>query len=263
MGKLSFADQVVSYNHPKGDTNQSDALGEPNYRVKIKKTNTYSKSDNVYSLGASGELIVQFTNNALVDVNGPDLFIFEIGKIEPTQLSISTDGKKWIDVGKIEGGTAQIDIAEFVSKNELYYFVKLKDLETSSGVPGADVDAIAAIGSAIRLQLDSKVLFDSGKSKLKPEGVLAIKELVKNIQVLKSGKIIVEGHTDDTGSDQSNTTLSIARAKSVSKELQKHVSKKKFSFKDIGYGEKRPKVENDSDENRAKNRRVEILVIPK
>lgn len=262
MGKLSFADQVVDFYHPKGKTNQSDLLGEPNDRLITKSKGTYSSSDNIYSLGLSGEVIIQFTNNALVDVNGPDLYIFEVGATEPTQLSISKDGKKWIEVGKIEGGTAQVDIAEFIPKGELYYFVKLKDLDTFSSIPGADVDAIAAIGSAIRLQLDSKVLFDTGKSQLKPEGVTAVKRLVENIQVLDEGRIIVEGHTDDIGSEKSNKSLSMARAISVSKELQKHISKKKFSFKEVGHGENQPKVENNSDENRAKNRRVEILIIP-
>lgn len=262
MGKLSFADQVVDFYHPKGKTNQSDLLGEPNDRLITKSKGTYSSSDNIYSLGLSGEVIIQFTNNALVDVNGPDLYIFEVGATEPTQLSISKDGKKWIEVGKIEGGTAQVDIAEFIPKGELYYFVKLKDLDTFSRIPGADVDAIAAIGSAIRLQLDSKVLFDTGKSQLKREGVTAVKRLVENIQVLDEGRIIVEGHTDDIGSEKSNKSLSMARAISVSKELQKHISKKKFSFKEVGHGENQPKVENNSDENRAKNRRVEILIIP-
>jgi outer membrane protein OmpA-like peptidoglycan-associated protein len=131
-----------------------------------------------------------------------------------------------------------------------------------SGLPGADVDAIAAIGAAMRLNLDSQVLFDSGKSELKPEGITAIKELVNSITVLKKGKVIIEGHTDDVGSDQTNQKLSLARAISVSAELKKSIPSSSFTWKEIGLGESKPLVENDSEKNRSKNRRVEILVVP-
>lgn len=256
LGSLSFADEVVDFYHPKREKNQKDLLQEPDY---IKSNN--ENDNNIYSLGLEGSVTIQFTDNALVDVNGPDLYIFEIGKIEPTKLSISKDNKEWIEVGEIEGGTAFVDIADFVKPNELFYYVKLDDLVTYSEWPGADVDAIAAIGSALRLQLDSKVLFDTGKSELKPEGIEAVKELANSIKILKEGKLIVEGHTDNVGSATTNQKLSVARAKSVSAELQKHLPKA-FNFQEVGYGESRPIVENDSPENRAKNRRVEILVIP-
>jgi len=165
-------------------------------------------------------------------------------------------------VGKIDGGVAEVDIAPFVKQGELFYYVRLTDLKKESGLPGADVDAIAAIGSAMRLNLDSKVLFETGKSELKTEGILAIKELAYSIEVLKKGSITVEGHTDDVGSAETNQKLSLARAKSVSAELKKLIPSSDFRWKEIGYGETKPLVENDTDNNRAKNRRVDVLVLP-
>ena len=209
-----------------------------------------------------GDLTVQFVDNALTDVNGPDLYIFEIGQIEPTDLEISKDGKKWIKVGKIDGGVAQVDIAKYVQPGELFYYVRLKDLKETSGLPGADVDAIAAIGAAMRLNLDSKVLFETGKAELKPAGIVALKKLVESISILKRGNVIVEGHTDDVGSDDSNQKLSLARARSVSAELKKLIPSSDFKWREKGHGESKPLVENDSDKNRAKNRRVEVLVMP-
>ncbi|EDP70982.1 membrane protein, OmpA family [Flavobacteriales bacterium ALC-1] len=257
LGKLSFADEVIHYYHPENEDTPSNALGEPNgYQIRSEKL------ANVHSLGLKGTLTIKFENNALIDVNGPDLYIFEMGAIEPTRLEISKDGKNWIEVGKIDGGVAQVDIHGFVKPNELFYYVRLTDLETSSGIPGADVDAIGAIGAAMRLNLDSKVLFDSGKSELKPEGLLALKELAKNISVLKSGNVIIEGHTDDVGSSENNKNLSLARAKSVSTELKKLIPSKTFKWREKGYGEKKPLVENNSEKNRTKNRRVEILILP-
>ena len=259
LGKLSFADKVIKVYHPNLKTKDKEfVLGEPDGII------SYEVRDDsgIYSLGLGGDLTVQFLDNALTDVNGPDLYIFEMGQIEPTDLEISKDGKTWIKVGKIDGGVAEVDIGPFVKQRELFYYVRLKDLKTKSGVPGADVDAIAAIGAAMRLNLDSKVLFDTGKSELKSAGKEALKELANSIQILNRGSVIVEGHTDDVGGNDTNQKLSLARAKSVSSELKKLIPSPSFKWKEKGYGESKPIVENDSDINRARNRRVEILILP-
>ncbi|WP_166967515.1 OmpA family protein [Yeosuana marina] len=257
LGKLSFADRVVEVNHPENKKTANYSLGEPDAY-----TTGINSVMNVHSMGLKGILIVKFEDNALVNVNGPDLYVFELGQIEPTNLEISKDGKKWISVGKISGGVAEVDIHDFVKPDELYYYVRLTDLDTKSGIPGADVDAIAAIGSAVRLNLDSQVLFDTGKSELKPEGKPAINKLVNSIKILQKGNVIVEGHTDDVGSEATNKSLSLARAKSVSAELKKSIPNTAFKWKEMGYGETKPLVENNSEENRALNRRVEILILP-
>lgn len=257
LGALSFADKVVKANHPQLMTQEvKNVLGEPDV------IETFDDVSGIHSLGLGGDLSIQFVDNALTDVNGPDLYIFEIGQLEPTELEISKDGKTWIKVGKIDGGVAEVDIAPFVKLGELFYYARLKDLKMDSALPGADVDAIATIGAAMRLNLDSKVLFATGKSELKPEGLAAVKDLAQSIEVLKRGNVIVEGHTDDVGSDESNRKLSLERARSVSAALKKVIPGSKFKWNEKGHGESKPLVKNDSDENRAKNRRVEILVLP-
>ena len=259
LGKLSFADKVVKANHPLLQTQQvKNVLGEPDVITGFDAEDITG----IHSLGLGGTLTIQFIDNALTNVNGPDLYIFEIGQIEPTNLEISKDGKTWIKVGKIDGGVSEVDIASFVKQGELFYYVRLTDLKMDSALPGADVDAIAAIGAALRLNLDSKVLFETGKSVLKPEGIKALKKLAESIAVLKKGSVVVEGHTDDVGSAESNQRLSLARAKSVSAELKKLVPSSNFRWKEKGLGESKPLVENKNDENRSKNRRVEVLVLP-
>ncbi len=257
LGKLSFADQVISSWHPDNINTASYTIGEPDAY-----TTGMNSAMNVYSMGLKGKLVVKFEDNALVDVNGPDLYIFELGKIEPTNLEISKDGKIWISVGKISGGVAEVDIHDFVERDELFYYVRLTDLETSSGIPGADIDAIAAIGSAVRLNLDSQVLFDTGKSDLKPSSKKALETLAESVKVLQRGNVIVEGHTDNVGNAKNNKQLSLARAKSVSTALKKLLQNENFTWREKGLGEEKPLVENDTDSNRAKNRRVEILVMP-
>ena len=255
LGDLSFADSVVAFQpgKPEGRTPEK-GLGPAQGNAKALK--------DCAGLGIGGILTLFFHDNAIIDVNGPDIYVFEIGIIEPTNLEISKDGVNWIEVGKIEGGTAFVDIADHVRPGETFNYIRFTDLDTWSDVPGADIDAVAAIGGALRLNLDSAVLFETGSHVLKSEGITAIEELALQMNSLTKGTITVEGHTDDTGSDASNKTLSKNRATSVAAALKAALNDGSFQWKEIGYGESRPIVPNDSDENRQKNRRVEILVTP-
>ena len=257
MGDISFADSLVVYTAGKqGGENPESVLG-PSKGQKPKR-------EEFTNLGLEGSIVVFFDDNSITDVNGPDIYVFEIGIIkEPTALSISKDGKTWIDIGKIKGGTSGLDISPFVKPGETFNYLKLVDLNTNSGFPpGADIDAVAAIGGALRLNLDSAVLFETGKADLKPEGLEAIKELSEQLINIPKGTITVEGHTDDVGSDASNRILSEKRAASVASALQSALKNPSFKWKIVGHGESQPIVANDTDENRQKNRRVEILVVP-
>ena len=256
LGNLSFADSVVSFKpgEPEG-LHPEEALGPSQGDASLRTDCAF--------LGSGGILTLYFEDNSIIDVNGPDLFIFEMAIIEPTNLEISKNGVEWINVGKIEGGTAFVDIKDFVKPGETFNYLRLTDLKTNFGPPpGADIDAVAAIGGALRMNLDSAVLFETGEHILKEEGILAIKALAEQMKNLQKGTITVEGHTDDVGSDTTNKTLSQKRAASVAAELKKAIDKPAFKWKEVGYGESKPLVENNSDENRAKNRRVEILVTP-
>ena len=258
LGKLAFADRVVDHQlgMPEGD-NTDGVLGEPNMSLE-----KFTLGDpRICNIGTNGILTIEFTDNALTDVNGPDLYVFEMGRIEPTNLEISTDGNNWLSVGKIEGGTAMVDISGTAKKGETYNYVRLTDLDTYSKVPGADVDAIAAIGGAIRLNLNSAVLFDTGKYQLKEGASDSLDILVKTIAETPYGKVIVQGHTDNVGDSKSNLLLSENRARKVSNYLKANLPQK-YQFEISGLGESAPIAPNDTDENRQKNRRVEILVIP-
>ena len=142
------------------------ALGPPDY------INDYQDPPGYITLGCGGTLTVKFVNNALVDVDGPDLYVFEIGPdVESTDLSISQDGINWIKIGKIAGGTAHIDIKNYITPGGVFHYVRLTDLQSAcqGGYPGADIDAVGAIGSAVRITLKASVLFDFDQYTLKPE----------------------------------------------------------------------------------------------
>ena len=105
----------------------------------------------------------------------------------------------------------------------------------------------------------NNIFFDFDKSELLPDSFY---ELEKLFILLKSGKIsiTISGHTDNVGSEEYNKALSLSRAKAVSDWLiAMGIDKNRIQIE--GCGAKIPLVENNSDENRAINRRVEFKVI--
>ncbi len=142
----------------KKDRDPKKALGIPDYDIKA--------DINFTTLGCGGVLTLSFVDNALIDIDGPDLYVFEIGPVvEATNLEISEDGENWINVGEIKGGRADVDIKNFVKLGQIFHFVPLTDAKKDCGSswPGADIDAVGAIGSVLQFSLSSSVLFDFNK----------------------------------------------------------------------------------------------------
>lgn len=116
----------------------------------------------------------------------------------------------------------------------------------------------------IRILLPSPVLFGTAKADLKPKAIRALKEIAKSIKELPN-KIIVEGHTDNIpitrGEYKSNWELSSARAFSVIRCFVEKENIAPEKFTSYGCAEYKPIAPNDTEENRAKNRRIEISII--
>ncbi len=115
------------------------------------------------------------------------------------------------------------------------------------------------VGKSIRLD---NIGFEFGKATLTPESKTELDQLADMMIDYPLLRIEVEGHTDDIGSDASNLTLSQDRAQAVVDFLRnRKVEKERIASK--GYGETKPLVPNNSDANRALNRRVEFRVTEK
>lgn len=264
QGDISFADEVVFYQAGEPaplkakHRDTSNALSVPDYK--------HRTGDGYLSLGCGGVLVVKFNDNALTNIQGPDLHVFEVGTaIEPTQLEISADNKHWIMVGEISGGRADVDISKYTKKFDSFRYLKLTDLKQhcGRGSPGSDIDAIGAIGSALRLTLDSGVVFDFNQAVLNAESIAKLDEVITQIQSYSRSRITVAGHTDDKGSDEYNMQLSQQRANAVSHYLSTHsATNLEQDIKAVGYGEQRPVADNASETGRQLNRRVEIIVAP-
>lgn len=257
LGDLSFADKVVSFvkgkpAHPKADP--INALRSP----KERKTAV---------LGCGGVLTLRFVDNALIDVQGPDIYVFEVGPdIEQTYLSISKDGNNWIEIGMISGGRADIDISQFVKPNDVFHYIRLKDAFVpgcGGSHPGADINAVGAIGSALQFSMKSSVLFDFGKWVLKSEAKKELQKLANVIKKYPGAGIVIEGHTDRIGPEIFNQKLSENRGKAVRNYLLKAEKLDSYEIKIHGYGESRPIASNETEAGREKNRRVGIILIPK
>lgn len=114
-------------------------------------------------------------------------------------------------------------------------------------------------GSIVELK---NVFFETAKFDLKPESKAELDKLVNFLTINKTMRIELDGHTDNVGDKKSNQLLSQNRAKAVYDYLVVNgIDLKRLSFK--GFGDTRPKVKNDSDANRAINRRTEFKVVGK
>ena len=104
------------------------------------------------------------------------------------------------------------------------------------------------------------IFFESNKSELKISSIVELKKVLKLLQINPELKIEISGHTDSDGDDELNLSLSNERASSVVKWLiDNGISSSRLTFK--GFGETKPIAKNDSEENKAKNRRTELTII--
>ncbi len=111
----------------------------------------------------------------------------------------------------------------------------------------------------VTLRLGNGILFDFDRSDLRPDAEEALAAAADEIRRLPWKRVIVEGHTDDRGSDAYNRELSLDRAREVATWLVGY-GLPADAIETIGHGENRPLVPNDSEEHRRRNRRVEIRV---
>lgn len=264
LGKISFADKLIAYKVGKPapikkyrDSIQS--LHEPNYR-------NY-QTPNFLSLGCGGSLTVQFTDNGFMNLPGDDLYIFEVGPSrEAAKIEISQDGVDWVYAGKIAGGKSSIELSDAgIDEERVFYFLRITDMEDlcRSISAGADIDAIGAINSVIKLTINADVLFDVAKYDLKETAKHSLDSLVKTIQQVDKATILIEGHTDSDGDEALNMILSENRCISVKERLVEIFGENSlYEFEIKPYGESKARVPNDSKENKQLNRRVEITVLP-
>ncbi|EEQ8307520.1 OmpA family protein [Escherichia coli] len=112
------------------------------------------------------------------------------------------------------------------------------------------------------VRLNSLALFDAGKWTLKPGATKWLVNALVDIKAKAGWLIVVSGHTDNTGDPQRNQALSLKRAEAVRDWMRDTGDIPQSCFAVQGYGESRPVAPNETAEGRARNRRVEISLVP-
>jgi outer membrane protein OmpA-like peptidoglycan-associated protein len=137
---------------------------------------------------------------------------------------------------------------------------QIKELREQTAGTGIDVTEVDN-GQAILVNLPEGVTFDVGSSTLKPQFRATLDQVAQSLQQYPNSLIDVYGHTDSTGSDAFNQTLSESRARTVANYLiSRGVSSARIRSQ--GFGETMPVDNNATAEGRSRNRRVEIKIVP-
>ncbi|CAN5216501.1 OmpA family protein [soil metagenome] len=153
-------------------------------------------------------------------------------------------------IGGVVGGAAGAYIGNRMDKQAQ---------EIEQEIPGAEVERV---GEGINVTFDEKsgVYFDTEKFNINAKSQETLNKLAAIFKEYPDTNILVEGHTDSSGSDSYNLTLSKNRAQAVTNYLVNNgVSKGRFETK--WYGESQPKYDNNTADGRAKNRRVELAIV--
>lgn len=129
---------------------------------------------------------------------------------------------------------------------------------------------IQQVRDRLTINMVDRVLFDSGKAEVKPAGVKVLKQVGDVLKTVTDKQIRIEGHTDNVPIStklqdrfKTNWELSTARATTVVRFLIDQGGVDRQYLSAVGYAETRPIASNDSEEGRASNRRIEIILYPR
>jgi OOP family OmpA-OmpF porin len=189
----------------------------------------------------SGLAVVRNYENALKKVGGTIL---------------QSDPQRWVN-GKIVKDGQEVWAEIYKGNGKIWLRIVEKQAMEQQIVADA-----AAFGSDIRSTGHAAVYgiyFDTGKADIKPESAQAMGEIGKLLKADPQLKVFVVGHTDNTGAVEGNVKLSDARAQAVMQALIRDQGIAPARLRATGCGQYAPVAANDTEEGRAKNRRVELV----
>jgi len=189
----------------------------------------------------SGLAVVRNYENAIRKVGGT---ILQSDPQRWVNGKIVKDGQEaWVQAEK---GNGKIWL-RIVEKKEMEQYIEADAAAFSNDINTTGHAAVYGIN------------FDTGKSTIKPESAQAIGEIAKLLEADPGLKIHVVGHTDNVGGVDSNIKLSQDRAEAVLQALVRDHAIAPSRLRSFGCGQFAPVASNDTEEGRAKNRRVELV----
>ncbi len=178
-----------------------------------------------------------------------------IGALAGAVIGAATSSKKDREKGLARGAAVGALIGGGVGNYMDRQEAKLRQRLTGSGVQ------VVREGDNIRLIMPGNITFASGRSEVKPAFYNTLDSVGLVLKEFDQTMIQVAGHTDSTGSHETNQTLSEQRAASIKGYLQSS-GVPAGRVHAVGFGERYPIASNDSDYGRQQNRRVELMLEP-
>jgi chemotaxis protein MotB len=175
--------------------------------------------------------------------------------------------------GELAGTKADLEakqkIIEEMKKKEAQAAARLKTLKDMLAKFKALIEGgklkVKIKNGKMMLELPSAILFESGKADLSEQGMETLAEVAAVLATIGEREFQVAGHTDNVPMKSkkfpSNWELSTARAVAVVKYLQQ-MGVNPMNLSAAGYSEYQPTTENDSEQGKAMNRRIEIILMP-
>jgi len=159
-----------------------------------------------------------------------------------------------------------VDVSQL--KGEYFCTLTVEDIAGNQSKKDASVSVVDLGGKlagrreqrGIALTLPG-IAFESNQYNVNPECYDVVQEVANAISAYPDARILIEGHTDDVGSESYNMNLSSARANAVLTHLVETFQIDPRRLSATGYGESRPIADNTTEEGRQKNRRVEIILL--
>jgi outer membrane protein OmpA-like peptidoglycan-associated protein len=174
-----------------------------------------------------------------------------LGAIIGNNVGSGKNSKLGALIGGVVGGGAGVLIGKKMDD-------QAKKIETE--IPGAKVERVDS-GIVITFDENSGVYFDTSKSNINAKSQTTLNKLAGVFEEFIDTNILVIGHTDSSGRAGYNMTLSQKRALSVTDYLiNKGLQNSRFTTQ--WFGETQPKYDNTTTEGRAKNRRVNVAIVP-
>lgn len=175
-----------------------------------------------------------------------------LGAILGNNLGKGGNGELGAVIGGVVGGGAGVLIGNKMDK-------QAQKIEQE--IPGAQVERVDD-GIVVTFDENSGVYFDTAKYNVNAASMATLDKLANVLQEYGDTDVLVIGHTDSVGADASNMTLSKNRAQAVTSYFVSNKGLSAGRFTTNWYGESAPVADNSTAEGRAKNRRVNLAIVP-
>ena len=218
-------------------------IGQDKKQISIEGHKYYLEYRLDTGVAEPGELKIRRNiQNALKKIGGKVVFDDNFNRV--STIILQKDGKEtWVEVRSFNNMYRLSIVEKEIMQQEIV---------ANAEAMGNDINSTGHV-------LIYGIYFDTGKSEIKPESDAAVAEIAKLLKNNSKLKVYIVGHTDNAGAFDSNMKLSKDRADAVAKTLSGKYGITSTRLKSYGVASLSPVTSNDTEDGKAKNRRVELV----